>query len=79
MSVEIEYLIDGSGNLKARIVSALGIIIQYGSIDGDHHKAWVLDQVTRALADERYPELVSAACEGENGPETYEWNTGIAP
>lgn len=30
---------------------ALGIISQYGGIDGAHHKAWVLDQVARALTD----------------------------
>ena len=28
---------------------ALQYIFQYGQIDGDHHKAWVLDQVARIL------------------------------
>lgn len=29
---------------------ALHYIFQYGQIDGDHHKAWVLDQVARILS-----------------------------
>jgi hypothetical protein len=28
---------------------ALYFIVRYGSIDGDRHKTWVLDQVTRIL------------------------------
>ncbi len=28
---------------------AMHFIGEYGHIDGDHHKAWVLDQVARAL------------------------------
>lgn len=32
-----------------RIKAALDIAINYGGIDGDHHKAWVIDQMVRAL------------------------------
>jgi hypothetical protein len=28
---------------------------------------------------EEYTRLVAWACDGENGPETYSWDTGIAP
>lgn len=28
---------------------AVAYIVAYGGIDGDHHKAWVLDQVARIL------------------------------
>lgn len=31
------------------ILRALGIAAQYGQTDGDHHKAWVIDQMIRAL------------------------------
>ena len=34
---------------QVRIAKALGIIVKYGSIDGAHHKDWVLDQAVRAL------------------------------
>jgi hypothetical protein len=88
-----------------RIPAALDIAAQFGGIDGDHHKAWVIDQMVRALTgcpvvtktfpddnrpgqtyeaeemgeSEEYREWVRAACEGEDGPDTYEWNVGIAP
>lgn len=32
-----------------RIVAALSVINNYGGIDGNHHKEWVIDQVVRAL------------------------------
>jgi hypothetical protein len=32
-----------------RITEALGFALQYGGIDGEHHKMWVIDQMVRAL------------------------------
>jgi len=32
-----------------RIGRALAIAVRYGGFDGDHHKAWALDQIVRAL------------------------------
>ncbi len=58
---------------------ALDLILRYGSIDGGHHKMWVLDQVVRALTGDKYDEWVVEAKAGEDGPETYEWDEGIAP
>lgn len=62
-----------------RIVAAIEIAIQYGGIDGDHHKAWVIDQMVRALAGDDYAQVVADARDGMDGPETYDWNEGIAP
>jgi len=62
-----------------RIVRALALAVQYGGIDGDHHKAWVIDQMVRILAGDGYDKLVAYAREGEDGPETYDWDVGIAP
>lgn len=62
-----------------RIESALSFAVQYGGIDGDHHKAWVIDQMVRALAGDDYTDLVAKACAGEDGPDTFDWNVGIAP
>lgn len=83
--------------------SALDLILQYGGIDGDHHKQWVLDQVVRLLTGcEYHPVAATDATgaeyeyevlgesvdyrnwlrhhnEGEDGPETYSWDEGIAP
>lgn len=58
---------------------ALEIAIRYGGIDGDHHKAWVIDQMVRALTDDRYETVVADACDGADGPDTYDWDEGIAP
>lgn len=64
---------------KERIYKAIMLAVQYGGIDGDHHKAWIIDQMVRILADENYDQIVRDACGGEDGPETYEWDCGIAP
>ena len=86
-----------------RISDALDVAIRYGGIDGDHHKAWVIDQMVRCLTgcpnvtteavdskgqaftyerraeSDEYIELVKDACDGKDGPNTYEWNVGVAP
>mgnify|MGYP001306605573 CR=1 FL=1 len=88
---------------EERIAKALKIAVQYGGIDGAHHKDWCIDQMVRALTgcplvretlydykqtafdvleqgeSEEYKALVSAACAGPDGPETWSWETGIAP
>jgi hypothetical protein len=58
---------------------AIAIAINYGGIDGAHHKDWVIDQMLRALTGDDYAKVVKDACAGENGPDTYSWNVGIAP
>lgn len=65
----------------ARISRALTTARQFGGIDGDRHKAWVIDQMVRALCgdEESYNKFVADAKAGEDGPETYSWNEGIAP
>lgn len=74
--------------------NALEVIRRYGSIDGEHHKTWVIDQVVRALLgcksgseyesiqyvkNAAYEEFVIEQKSGENGPDTYDWDDGIAP
>lgn len=64
------------------IEDALALIVQYGSIEGDHHKQWVLDQVVRTLLDHNdaaYRKWVELFNDGEGGPETYRWDTGVEP
>jgi hypothetical protein len=51
----------------------------YGSTDGSHHKAWVIDQMVRALTGDGYEAWVAEHKSGDDGPETYEWDCGIAP
>ena len=63
--------------LSIRIELALEFAMHYGGIDGDHHKAWVIDQMVRALlgSDESYTAWVKEV----NGEGDYRWETGIAP
>ena len=62
-----------------RIEKAIDLAVRYGGIDGEHHKTWVIDQMVRALAGDGYDEIVRDAKAGEDGPETYSWDVGIAP
>jgi hypothetical protein len=62
-----------------RISAAIEKAVRFGGIDGDHHKAWVIDQMVRELAGPDYERIVTEAKAGEDGPDTYEWNEGIAP
>lgn len=62
-----------------RIKNALAIAFEYGCIEGAHHKDWVIDQMVRALTGELYEIWVRKRKDGEDGPDTYEWHTGIAP
>ncbi len=59
--------------------TALEIIERFGGIDGAHHKQWVLDQVVRKITGAGYAEWVKKHCDGEDGPETYEWDEGCCP
>lgn len=83
---------------------ALYYIGTYGQTEGDHHKAWVLDQVARILLgtpviakvarwedgqkelrvhtgepSQLYYEWVKDMCDGEDGPNTYSYQCGVAP
>jgi hypothetical protein len=62
-----------------RIEFAIHMAMDYGSTDEPHHKQWALDQVVRILTGDRYDEVVREWCAGEDGPDTYSWDEGIAP
>lgn len=62
-----------------KIEKAIDLGIAYGSIDGGHHKMWVIDQMLRILCGNGYKRLIKNFEDGEDGPRTYEWDEGIAP
>ena len=63
-----------------KICNAIYIAVKYGGIAGGHHKSWVIDQMVRALTeDQEYAQIVAFAKSGKDGPDTYSWDTGIAP
>lgn len=51
----------------------------YMVVDGDHHKMWVIDQMIRALTGDDYDKFIAELNYGEDGPDTYTWDTGVAP
>lgn len=65
--------------LASRRDEALEIAGEYGGIDGDHHKAWVIDQMVRVLTGDNYDDWVRRVKIGDEGPETYDWDVGIPP
>ena len=42
---------------------------------------WVIDQMVRVLngSNEQYEQWVKEANDGDDGPDTYSWDTGVAP
>lgn len=64
---------------QERIAEAISIALGYGGSDGAHHKMWVIDQMLRALAGEEYMDMIAEYKAGEDGPNTYDWDEGIAP
>lgn len=58
-----------------RVQRALVVAAQYGQIQGDHHRAWVIDQIVRELTGEGYAAFV----ESYTADDEYVWDEGIAP
>lgn len=62
-----------------KITEALGIAMRFGRVEGAHHKAWVIDQMVRALAGLQYAHFISTATYGADGEDSFVWEIGIAP
>jgi hypothetical protein len=66
-------MVTSINDLERRIASALDIAAEF-TVDGDHHKMWVIDQMVRALTGDDYEMWVR-----KDGPNTYSWDEGVAP
>ncbi len=66
-------------NDRLKINDAIKLAIRYGQTDGSHHRLWVIDQMVRILAGDDYKRIIADACDGEDGPDTYEWEGGTPP
>jgi hypothetical protein len=62
-----------------RIELAVKLGLDFGQTDGGHHKMWVIDQMLRHLLGDRYEQTIADYLAGEDGPDTYDWDEGIAP
>lgn len=77
--------------LQERIEDALEVAFQWGQVDGDHHKAWVIDEMVRCLTGcasakglhetDEYKQWVAKYEQSDDEDDDcfYEWDTGIAP
>lgn len=71
--------------LISRLKEVENILFQYSQIDGEHHKAWVIDQITRAVFADSYDVFVNyyeyfdELADSYSDFKLYEWDTGIAP
>lgn len=64
---------------QQRIDAALMVALEYGGVDGAHHKDWVIDQMVRVLTGDGYEKWVEEAKNGSDGPDTYGWEEGVPP
>lgn len=62
-----------------KIEKALTLAYNFAQIDGDHHKAWTLDQIVRALTGADYNQWINDYQQVTNGEPMYSWDEGIAP
>lgn len=69
----------GPGSPQHQMDEALAVLTEYGQVDGAHHLRWVIDQAVRALTGTGYDRTIAEYCAGEDGPETYHWDTGTPP
>jgi hypothetical protein len=60
--------------LFCRIHKAIVLLTRYGSIDGAHHKQWVIDQLARILLDDGYEQW-----KHNLEHDGYECEEGVAP
>lgn len=61
---------------REAIADAIRVAEDWGHAEGDHHKAWVIDQMVRALTGVDYEHWV-AAYEASN--EGSIWIQGVSP
>ena len=51
--------------LKKRLISATNVLVQYGQIDGAHHKQWCIDQAIRRAMGCPQIKVKAKDCNGE--------------
>lgn len=76
---------------EQRLDAILVFIGQSGDTDGAHHKQWALDQIVRIatkckndglgnyIKSAEYHEWIRFHADGEDGPNTHEWDEGLTP
>lgn len=68
----LEFNIDNAAN-------ALMIAAKYGTVEGEYHKSWVLDQIIRSLTGKQYEKFIEKARELSKDPDNAVWDEGTVP
>ena len=68
-------------HINETIEKALEVARDYGQIDGAHHRAWVIDQMVRALcgSEANYDKWVAEYEKPLEDGDYCAWDCGIAP
>lgn len=74
-----EDLVSKQEEKDKQINQALDIAFKYGQIDGEHHKAWVIDQMVKVLTGKEYDKWINNYIYDEETGDSYTWDKGIAP
>lgn len=75
----VETLLTAYEKEKEKNNNVLVLIFEYGQTDGEHHKAWVIDQIVRIITENNYDKWVQHYEYDEETDENYFWDVGIAP
>jgi len=62
-----------------QIEAALEVASRWSQIDCDHHKAWAIDQMVRALTGDQYEDWIRKYKTEGDDPDAFDWHEGIAP
>lgn len=65
---------------EVKLKSILKLIFSYGDLSGENRKQWLINQILETILDgDEYNQFIAEYCDGEDGPNTYYWDKGIAP
>jgi len=65
-----------------KLQTILNIIEQYGLIDGEYHKQWLIDQIVRIITGNNYRQWIEyfqGPYDEETGTYQCQWDVGIPP
>lgn len=62
-----------------RCDEAINLASRYGTLQENHHRAWLIDQMCRSLLGDEYGQWIEKLKEQSSDPAEHQWDEGIAP
>jgi hypothetical protein len=78
VSDKLNWAAERIEELENKEKEILSIAEDYGGYDGGHHKQYALNEIVKIITGDKYEQWVNDYENGEDGPNTYEWDKGIA-